>query len=304
MDIRNTVKLVTLSAIWGGSFIFMRVLSPVLGPVLTASMRTFVAGVFLMIVFRMTNYKIHWKRDFRHLLIIGIVNSSIPFYMYAYAALHIEASMSSILNSLAPMFGAIFSAVFMIERLNLRKGMGLILGTIGVGMVTSLNTSGTGTGYYLSIGACILAAMCYGLGSAYIKSRASHLEAKAIAVGSQLFAGIALLPFVVIMPPTGKVTLGIVGMVIAFAVVCSALAYLLYYDLIANIGPTKALTVTYLIPVTAIVWGMFLLGERITVQTVVGGIVILAGTYMVNGSKISKNDFTAKSVKQLTQETE
>jgi len=288
MGTRNAVKLIVLSMIWGGSFIFMRILSPVLGPVLTASMRTLLAGVFLLIVFRITKYKMFWQRDFKHFLIIGIVNSSIPFYLYAYAALHIDASLSSILNSLSPMFGAVFSAVFLIEKLNLRKGIGLILGTIGVGVITSINLMGGGIQYTLSLGACITAAMCYGLSGIYIKLKASHIEAKAIAAGSQLLAGIALLPFVYFSPPMGHITIDIIGMTIVFAIICSAVAYLLYYDLMTSAGPTRALTVTYLIPISAVIWGVILLNEKITLQVLLGGSIILLGTYLINVVKRGK----------------
>ena len=150
MDIKNTLRLIILSALWGGSFIFMRVLSPQLGPILTACMRTLIAGIFLIVLFRISGYKIYWKRDYKQLVIIGIINSSIPFYMYAYAALHIPASLSSIMNSMSPMFGAILSAIFLIEPLSIKKSVGLLLGTAGVAIVSSLNVAGVGMEYYLA----------------------------------------------------------------------------------------------------------------------------------------------------------
>lgn len=285
MDIKNAIRLILLSAIWGGSFIFMRIIAPVLGPILTASMRTLIAGIFLVIIFKFTNYKIHWKRDYKHLIIIGVVNSSIPFFMYSYAALHIPASLSSIMNSMAPMFGAILSAVFLIEPLSIRKSIGLICGSIGVAIVSSLSVSAGGFYYYISIGACLIAAFCYGISSIYIKLKASHIEAKAIAAGSQVFAGLALLPFAFLNPVSITLSFKLVVTVILFAIICSALAYLLYYELIKNVGPTKALTVTFLIPVFGIVWGYMLLGEAISLSTLVGGSVILIGTYLVTSSK-------------------
>lgn len=288
MTIKNTLKLILLSAIWGGSFIFMRIISPVLGPVLTASMRTLIAGLFLIVIFKFTRYKIYWKRDYKQFIIIGIINSSIPFYMYAYAALHIPASLSAIMNSMSPMFGAIFSAIFLIEPLTIKKSTGLILGTIGVAIVTSLNVAGVGISYYLSLGACIVAAICYGIGSIYIKLKASHIEPKAIAAGSQFFAGLALLPFIIFDPISINLDFKLVVTVILFAVICSALAYLIYYDLILNIGPTKALTVTFLIPIFGIIWGYLLLHEPIKLSTIIGGLVILLGTFLVTSSKATK----------------
>ena len=285
MNTKNTVKLILLSSIWGGSFIFMRILAPILGPILTASMRTLIAGIFLVIVFKITKDKIYWKRDFKELFVIGVVNSSIPFFMFSFAALHIPASLSSIINSMTPMFGAILSAIFLIEPLSIKKSIGLILGSIGVGIVSSLNIAGAGTNYYLSIGACLVAALCYGISSIYIKLKANHIEPKAIAAGSQVFAGLALLPFALMNPVSFELTAKLTFTVISFAVICSAVAYLIFYDLIAQVGPTKALTVTFLVPIFGIVWGSFFLKEAIVLSTVIGGVVILIGTYLVTSSK-------------------
>lgn len=281
MSSKNILKLIILSAIWGGSFIFMRMISPRLGPILTASMRTLLAGICLLILFKVTHYKINWKRDYKQFLVIGVVNSSIPFYMFAYAALHIPASLSAIMNSMSPMFGAILSAVFLLEPLSIRKSIGLILGSLGVGIISSLSVTGAGHEYYLAIGACLLAALCYGISSIYIKLRASHIEAKSIAAGSQLFAGLALLPFAFIKPYPVVLDVEIIAYVLLFAIFCNAIAYLLYYDLIKHVGPTKALTVTFLVPIFSILWGYTLLNEGISTSTVIGGLIILCGTYLV-----------------------
>jgi len=285
MTTKNTLKLLLLSAIWGSSFIFMRIIAPIIGPILTASLRTLVAGLFLVIIFKCSNYKLYWRRDYKQLLIIGIVNSSIPFFLYAYAALYIPASLSSIMNSMAPMFGALLSAVFLIEALSIRKGIGLVLGVVGVTIISSYNNAGTDVSYFLSIGACVLAAFCYGLSSIYIRLKASHIEPKAIAAGSQVFAGLALLPFALINPVPFQLTFKLSLIVLVFAIVCSALAYLIYYDLIKEVGPTNALTVTFLIPIFSILWGYLLLNEPINLSIIIGGCVILIGTYLVTSSK-------------------
>lgn len=294
MDIKNSIRLMTLSAIWGGSFIFMRILSPELGPILTATLRTLIAGLFLVGVFAATQYKIHWKRDWRQFLIIGVVNSSIPFYMYAYAALHIPASLSAIMNAMSPLFGALLSAIFLIEPLSRRKSIGLVMGIIGVSIVSSFNVAGSGSAYYLALGACLIAALCYGLSSIYIKLRASHIEAKAIAAGSQVFAGLALVPFTFINPKPLALDFPLILTVVLFAVICSALAYLLYYALIRDVGPTKALTVTFLVPVFGILWGSIILSEPIRPSTIIGGLVILLGTYLVTSNKIKEKHLSMK----------
>lgn len=285
MDRRNIFRLILLSAIWGGSFIFMRILAPILGPVLTASLRTLIAGLFLIIIFRIQDYTIHWKRDYKELLIIGIINSAIPFYLFSYAALHIPASLSNVLNSTTPMVGALLAATLSIEALSMRKGIGLISGIFGVAVITTLTVDGVGLSFYLSVGACLLAATCYSINSIYVKLKASHIEPKAIAAGSQLFAGLALLPFTMFNPVTVHITWNLVITIISFAVICSALAYLLFFELLKNVGPTKALTVTFLVPIFGITWAALLLKEPITIFTLIGGSIILFGTYLVTSTK-------------------
>jgi drug/metabolite transporter (DMT)-like permease len=134
----------------------------------------------------------------------------------------------------------------------------------------------------LSIGACLLAPACYGLAGAYIKKRASTVPPRAIAGGSQLLGGIALMPFLLVSPPPASaLNVNVVFLVLAFAILCSAFAYLIYYKLIADVGPTKALTVTFLIPIFAMVWGALFLREAITVSMAAGAAIVLAGTFLV-----------------------
>jgi drug/metabolite transporter (DMT)-like permease len=134
----------------------------------------------------------------------------------------------------------------------------------------------------LAVTACVLAPMCYGLAGVYIRTRASGARPMAIAGGSQLFGGLALLPFVAVFPPAASsIDVRIAIIVLVFALVCSGVAYLIYYKLIADIGPTKALTVTFLIPVFAMLWGLVLLREAVTLSMIVGAAIILVGTYLV-----------------------
>lgn len=277
----NIIQLLLLSAIWGSSFIFMRVIVPILGPILTASMRTLIAGVFLVTVYLMTGYKIHWRRDFKDFIIIGILNSAIPFSLFAYAALYMPASLSSVLNATTPMVGAILATLFAIELLTPRKIIGLILGTCGVALVSSLSISGEGISFYLSILACLIAASCYSINAIYVKLKASHIEAKAIAAGSQLFSGLLLLPFSLFKPVYFTLNFKITIIVILFSIICSAIAYLLYFSLMHNVGPTKTLTVTFLVPIFGTAWAAIVLRESISFSTIIGGSIILLGVYFI-----------------------
>lgn len=248
----DVLLLLVLSGIWGSSFIFIRYLAPIIAPVATADARMLLAGVALVLLFLLTRFRPEWKKNARHFLVIGLLNSAIPFVLYSVAALVLPAAMEAIFNSMSPMFGAIFVALWMNEKLTPRKIAGLLLGVGGVVTMSSLGGLKLDTGTVLAVAACILAPLCYGLAGVYIRTRASGVRPMAIAGGSQLLGGLALLPFVALFPPAASaIDTRVALIVVAFALLCSAVAYLIYYRLIADIGPTKALTVTFLIPAFA-----------------------------------------------------
>jgi drug/metabolite transporter (DMT)-like permease len=278
----DIVLLLALSAIWGSSFMFMRFLAPLVGPVATADMRMLIAGLVLLAWFAVTRFRADWRKNALHYLVIGLLNSAVPFLLYSVAALYLPASMEAIFNSLSPMFGAVFSALWLADRLTGRKIAGLVLGVAGVALTSSLGALPRAPSTVLAICACLVAPACYGLAGVYIKKRAPGIRPMAVAGGSQLFGGLALLPFIGFAPPPlASITPTVALAVVLFAVLCSAVAYLIYYRLIADIGPTKALTVTFLIPVFAMAWGLLFLREKITVSMIAGALVILAGTFLV-----------------------
>ncbi|MGO9412667.1 MAG: DMT family transporter [Spirochaetia bacterium] len=278
----DILLLLALSAIWGSSFIFMSFLAPIIGPVATADMRMFFAGVVLALFFAITGFSAGWRKYTKHFLVIGLLNSAIPFLLYSVAALVLPPSMEAIFNSMSPMFGAVFAAIWLAERLTFRKIAGLLLGIAGVVAMSSLsNLPHSPTTVFAIIG-CLFAPLCYGLAGVYIKRNASGVKPMAIAGGSQLFGGLALMPFLLVSAPQMAVISPRVALVtVAFAVLCSAVAYVIYYRLIADIGPTKALTVTFLIPIFAMLWQALILRETTTWSMLLGAAVILAGTYLV-----------------------
>ena len=275
----DTVRLVSLAAIWGASFLFMRIAAPALGPVLTAELRTLIAGVALAAYFAVTGYDPEYRRWGRHYVIVGILSSAVPFLLWAYAALSLTAGLLSVLNATSPMWGAVCSAVILGERLKARRVTGLVIGVVGVALVTQPGS--TETFSYRAVGAALIAAFCYGLIAAYIKRWASDVPSRGMAVGSQLAAGILLIPFIALWPPADAPTPGVVASILALGLVCSALAYLLYFRLIADIGATGALTVTYLIPVFGVLWGVLFLGETLTLPMLAGGALVVLGTVFV-----------------------
>ena len=281
MRSEDLARLAALAAIWGGSFIFLRVLAPVLGPVVTAASRVLIAGIALIAWFRLTGFDADVRAQGRHYVVIGVGNSAIPFLLFSFAALHLPASYSVILNSATPLFAALLSALFLAERLTPAKILGLLAGAAGVVLVSKAGPVVPDSMFGLSIAACLGAALCYAASSIYMKKYAAGAKPMAIAGWSQVAAGAVLLPLLPFAPVRGEITAAVVANVLGLALLCSAIAYLLYYRLIADIGPTRALTVAFLMPLFGMAWGALLLGETITWPMIVGCALIVGGTFAV-----------------------
>jgi drug/metabolite transporter (DMT)-like permease len=278
---QDAARLALLAAIWGASFIFMRTLAPVLGPALTAFSRVTIAGLALVLYFRAAGFDAGLSRHWRAFAVIGVVSSALPFLLFSFAALHLPASYSAILNSATPLFAVLLSALWLGEPLTLARVAGLAAGMIGVGLVTGAGPAQPDAQFGLAVAAALAATLCYALSAIYVKRHAGGAKPMAIAGWSQVFAGVALAPLVPFGPAVGPVTAAVAGNVLALALLCSAAAYLLYFRLIADVGPSRTLTVTFLIPMFGMIWSAMFLGETITWPMLAGCALVIAGAYLV-----------------------
>jgi drug/metabolite transporter (DMT)-like permease len=278
MRAAHAARLVALAAIWGASFLFIRIVSPAIGPWMTAALRVLIAGIALFIYFRFTGFDPQWRRWGRHYVAVGLLTSGLPFLLYAYAALQLPAGLMSVLNATSPMFGALMAAALLGERLSVQRVAGLGLGILGVAVVTRPEAGGIAM---LAVAACLLAAWFYGVAGAYMRRWAREAPPEGMAVGTQLSAGAILLPFTALPFPSTSPSLLVVGCLLALGLVCGAVAYILYFRLIRDIGPTGALTVTYLIPVFGMLFGALFLGETVNIAMLGGVALVLAGTWFV-----------------------
>jgi drug/metabolite transporter (DMT)-like permease len=274
----DTARLVLLAAIWGASFLFTRITAPTFGPVLTAELRTLIGGIALAAYFAAIGYDPEWRRWRRHYVIVGIFSAGLPFLLWAYAALSLTAGLLSVLNATSPMWGALCSALLLRERLSWRQALGLVIGVAGVVLVTEPGQSKLD---YSAIAAALIAAFCYGLIATYIKRWASDVPSRGLAVGTQMSAGILLIPFVAAWPPAAAPTPLVAASMLALGLVCSAIAYLLYFRLVTDIGATGALTVTYLIPLFGVLWGALFLGEAVSPWMLAGAALVILGTLFI-----------------------
>lgn len=278
MSTRATALLVILAALWGGSFVFMRVAVPALGPIPLAFTRVTLAAAALLALAaaqrRMPDFRERW----REFAVVGIVNSALPFVLFCYAEQYVTASAAAILNATSPFFGAIAAAIWLGEALTWRKVAGMTLGLAGVAVLVGWHPDTMTAHTMLAIAACLAASVCYGLGGTYTKRKLAGVPSFAIACASQLAAAIALAPMAPFATMPGPVTALVAANVAALALASTAIAYLIYFRLIAEAGPARALTVTFLIPLFGVLWGYLFLGEALSVNMLAGGALIVTGT--------------------------
>lgn len=283
MSRADIIRLVTLAAIWGASFLFMRILSPAIGALLTVELRLLLGGLALVAGLSARGFHFDWRSHWKVYFITGAINSALPFCLYAYAALHMPASYLAILNSSTPLFGAIFAALWLGEALTLQKGVGLVMGSLGVALVAGTGAAGMDSSFVSAACACLGGSACYALAGVYMKKRATGIKPAGMAACSQLAAAAILLPSFLYWPDAAVFTQQVTISIILLSLLCSGVAYLLYFGLIASAGPSKALTVTFLVPGFGMVWGALLLHETITHSMLAGLALIIAGTACVIG---------------------
>lgn len=276
------LRLVLLAAIWGSSFLFMRICAPVLGPAVLIEARVALAAVFLAMVALLLKKRLDLARNWKHFLILGFFNSALPFLLFAYAASTLTASVLSVLNATAPMWGAIIGALWTRQGVALRTVAGLILGTCGVALLVGFDAVAAQPGAALAIAAALAGALSYSIASTYSRA-ARPVDPFANAHGSMWAAALVVLPTLLFFPARGPATPGILAAALALGVVCTGVAYIIYFKLVEEVGATSALTVTFLNPLFGIMWGALFLGEVVGWYTLAGAAIVLAGTAMVTG---------------------
>jgi len=275
----DATRLILLAALWGAAFLFMRIIAPALGPLIAADARILVAAAALALYFRAVRYDPQWQRWWREYAIVGAMNTALPFALFSYAAVHIPAGLSAVLNAASPIWGALLSALLLRERLTRSRVLGLAAGIVGVALITH---PAAGVAYPpLAVAAALVGALCYAIVGVYLKRRAQGAPGRGMALGTQLTAGLMLAPFALASTPPEPVTPLVAACVLAMGIFSGAVAYVLYFRLISDIGPIRALTFTYLIPVFGVLFGALFLGETLGAWTLGGGVLVVLGTVLV-----------------------
>lgn len=283
MKRRDVFDLVLLAALWGASFLFTRMAVPAFGALALAELRVAIAAAVLLPLLALRgDFSALRERPARFAL-LGAFNTAIPFALFAWAVLSITAGMAAILNATAPLFTALVAWIWLRERLNPLQWIGMAIGFAGVLWLTGARVGFAGSSSLWAIGAGLAATFSYGVSASLAKRHFSGVRPLAVAAGSQAAAAALLLPFALAAWPDVMPGARDWSAAIALGVFCTGIAYILYFRLIARVGPATAITVTFLIPAFAMLWGGLFLGETVSAAMLAGCAVILAGTALASG---------------------
>ena len=283
MKPRDLADLVLLAALWGGSFLFMRYAAPAFGALPLMWLRVAIATLCLLPLLVWRGQVGALRERIGTVTVMGLLNSAIPFVLIAWATLSITAGLASILNATVPIMTALIGAVWLGDRLGTRRVAGLVVGMAGVVLLAADKADFKPGGSGWALLAMVAATLCYGFAANYTKRHLTGVSPMVNAAGSQIVSAVALTPFALwtrpaqTPPPLAWAAAAVLG------IGCTAIAYVLFFRLIERVGASRAVTVTFLVPVFGTLWGALFLGESVTGSMLLGGAVVLLGTGLSTG---------------------
>jgi len=280
----DVIDFVLLAALWGASFLFMRIAAPQFGPLALMLLRCSIGALTLLPILMMSGGMRELGPTFKMSALVGVINSAIPFSLFAYAALSITTGTLSILNATAPIFGAVVAFVWSREKLTQWQLLGLFIGIAGVIVLVIAGPADVnidGPTVALAVAAALAAALAYGIAASFAKRYLSTANALANATGSQIGASVVLLIPGLLYWPVSNPDASAWWAVIVLGTLSTGIAYILYFRLIKNVGPTRAVTVTFAIPVFGMFFGWLFLNEAVNPAMIAGAVIVVLGCALV-----------------------
>lgn len=274
--------LFILGFIWGTSFLFQKVLTPVFGAALTSGVRLFVGGLFLCMIAVVNKDKIFKREYIQHLVVYGVVNGAIPFTLFSLSSLFIPSTFSVLVNSMTPMMTALMAFLILKERLTKIQAIGLGLGMSGIAISTLQGGVVLNSGTFIGILFCFTAIFCYACSFVYYRRFHVSLPSTVLGGGSQVIGGVILLLISIFWhPQTIHVTIENTTLLLVFSVFCSGVAYYLFYEVQKNMSPLETSLVTLIVPIFGVTLGVLILHEPLTLGFIIGSLITLIGVYFV-----------------------
>lgn len=280
MKPRDLFDMLLLGAIWGGAFPLLRIASPAFGPVALIGVRCAAASVVLLALLRRREVLLARRG---RLFTLAMLNTAVPFTLFSYATLSINAGLASMLNATTPMFGSLVAFLWLGERLSPLRVVGILLGFAGVGSIVWGEIGLHGSGAALGFGAGLLGAALYGVSASYARRKLGDAEPLAIAAGCVTGSALVMVPAAWFAWPATMPGAAAWVCAIVLGLVCTAYAYVLYFGLLPRIGVARSVTVTFLIPVFGILWGALFLGEKVSPALLASCAIVLVGTALAMG---------------------
>jgi drug/metabolite transporter (DMT)-like permease len=279
MRAQDTARLIGLALLWSFSFLFIRASVASFGAVGVVLLRVGIAAIFLHGYALMTKQDLALRTHWRHYILLGLFQTAVPFLLFALALENIGASLGSIINATSPLFGLIIAIAIGDESPRWQRMVGIALGIIGVGALVGIDNNDTAT-HLPAIVLGLGATLSYGISSNYTRRYVRNAPSLGMATYSQTFAALMMVPLLWMNAPSAPITTNAILAVVALGALSTGLAYLLFFRLVVDVGPTASLAVTFLIPLGAMAWGALILGETITLTMIGGCLLVFLGTIM------------------------
>ncbi|WP_206952707.1 DMT family transporter [Trinickia acidisoli] len=290
----HAVQLLVLAALWGASFLFIRVGVAEFGVAPLMALRVSIGALVLisMLALRGTPRVSFATLRSRALplFVVGVLNSAAPFCLFAFAELTLSAGTTSVINATTPLWGALVAFVWLRDRLTPLRTLGMLIGFSGVvslvwGQIAAPHGALAPSASTMTLAAlaATCAALLYGIAANYTKRYLAGVDSLTIATGSMIGGSLALIPFAIATWPHGAISMHAWGAVLSLGVACTGIAYLIFFHLINAAGPARAITVTFVIPVFGILWGALFLNEQVSASMVEGCAIVLVGTALATG---------------------
>ncbi|MGA9335941.1 MAG: EamA family transporter [Rudaea sp.] len=280
MPLSTLLQLLALGMIWGASFLFQRITVPAVGAGMTATMRIVLAALVLGVIVLLRRRPLHWRRRWREYVVIGLVNSGLPFVLFAFAAYSLPAGYMAVLNATVPMFTVLIGWASGPRPSN-SKLLGVVVGVLGVAELVHFGSVGLTWMTVAAFAAVLLASVLYAFGARAVREHFANDDSIVVACGTMTGALLPLLPFAFSSVPPSVPTMGVSMALLVLGVVCTGLAYAMFYRLIREAGSERAVTVTFLVPIFAVIWGAIFLGEPITWASASGCALVLFAVALI-----------------------
>jgi drug/metabolite transporter (DMT)-like permease len=271
------LELTLLAAIWGASFLFMRVAAPDFGPFALVEIRL-ALGALVLLPFLWRERALFPAKKWPLIALIGAINSAIPFVLFAWAAQRAPAGIGAICNAMAVLFTAVVAVAFFGERISTRRSVALLTGFAGVVVLAGSKTAGASVGEAVAAG--VSAAFLYGIGANLVRKYLTGLPSAAVAAATLSCAALLTLPFALAYWPEQSIGLRSWAAAGLLGALCTGIAFAMYYRLIKRIGAARAVTVTYMVPLFGVLWAWWLLGEPLTAAMAVAGVLIVGSVML------------------------